>query len=154
MPHPPRALSLPVFRRGRQAWPLRAAALLELAVQFSATKEAKAIAATTSADAARRWPRPVTPGGKGKARREKGKEFKLRVGYLSADYRHHVMAFLTRGLFEQHAGAAQHVQIGGAPAQVSRGLRRRGPGRCIPREECQSLCDAAGERPAVWLSGP
>ena len=110
------------------AWPLRAQPLLELSTRFAATKARKAAAVADAADAARRWP-PAALGLTSAPRRKRGgakgakgakgskgsKESpQLRVGFVSADYRRHVMAFLTRGLFEHHpAGFTRRARGGG-----------------------------------------
>ena len=112
------------------AWPLRGALLRDLAAQIAADKASRARAAAgVAAAAARHWPRAA------------GRRRALRVGYVSADLRRHVMQFLTRGLFEIHAAGAS------APPDPA---PRAAPTRADP---CRPRARARHRRRRRWHCG-
>lgn len=93
------------------ALPLRSPLLQQLAEAFAARKaRTHFIEPKPPRGSARSASRPLLEPGA-----------PLRVGYLSADYRHHVMAFLTQGMLEEHASPAS-----GRAAGRAAGARRAG----------------------------
>ena len=92
------------------SYPFRASLFRAVAAEIAAAKEAEAVRVAAALPPSPRaaW-HAVPPAG--------APPFRLRVGFVSADLRQHVMAFLTRGLFEHIAGDA--------PTRGGRRRRRR-----------------------------
>ena len=92
------------------SYPFRASLFRAVAAEIAEAKEAEAVRVAAALPPSPRaaW-HAVPPAG--------APPFRLRVGFVSADLRQHVMAFLTRGLFEHIAGDA--------PTRGGRRRRRR-----------------------------